>query len=174
MVIAENTPFPAKIPLRLLYGASLLIVVTLPLLQVRYGLTLLRQMAQNPNVVNPITALKIFVVAIVLAIVVGRRLLGLLRGTVTLQSYPDSRYANAVRITGIIFMALGALLTAALLGAVGSGHGAAAFPLLATQLQYGTPIGLALFELSRLIGFERSVSIGIRRPCDDGIAPGIG
>jgi hypothetical protein len=171
MVIAENTPFPAKIPLRLLYGASLLIVVTLPLLQVRYGLTLLRQMAQNPNVVNPITALKIFVVAIVLAIVVGRRLLGLLRGTVTLQSYPDSRYANAVRITGIIFMALGALLTAALLG---GGHGAAAFPLLATQLQYGTPIGLALFELSRLIGFERSVSIGIRRPCDDGIAPGIG
>lgn len=146
--------FYAGIFTRTVYGIALTFVGLSIVLQVPYALRLLEQMATNRNVVNPISAVTILVVALVVAIVVPARIWGLVRGTVRLDGYVGSGLIPLMRYSGIAFMAFGVLVAAALIIALFVTR-VGAVALAGAHFQVLIPVGLGLYELSRIVGFER-------------------
>lgn len=140
---------------KVIYGIALTLLGLTVVLRVPYAMILLKQMATNPNVVNPLTATIIVAMAVITGVVAVSRVVGLLRGSVTLSSYSGSGLLTLMRYSGMTFMTIGVLITAGVFaGLLLTRIGAVA--LIGAQFQMLLPVGLGLYELSRLMGFERN------------------
>lgn len=137
--------------LRLLYGLALIITVTPPILQLRYAYRLLYSETSPAGPILITAAIKIAVVALVLALTAGARLTTLLRRPEALAAPGQPallrRFAIALMMIGVV--ANGALVAGA------SVLHAWVFPLMTSQLPSLATLGLVLFETSRLFAYER-------------------
>lgn len=148
---------PASFLTKLVYGTALTLVGLYLLSHVGYALILFKQMPRNPNVINPVTASTIVLIAVIVTPAVLSRVWGLMRGTVTLSSYPVTGLTSWMRSIGIALMTLGVLIAVGVfVSLLVTRIGAVA--LIGAQFQTVLPVGLGLFELSRVIGFERNAS----------------
>lgn len=143
---------PTSPALRLLYALALIITVAPPVLQLGYAYRLLYGEAPPAGAIQITAAIKIAVVALVLALVAGTRLL-------TVLTRPNALAApglpTLLRRFAIVLMLIGVLANGAL--AVGASvlH-AWVFPLMSSQLPSLAALGLVLFEASRLFAHEHS------------------
>jgi hypothetical protein len=140
---------------RIIYGIALALLGVGVVSHVRYAMFLFKQMPTNDNVVNPIAATTIVIVAIVVAIAVVSRVWGLIRGKVRLSSHPASGLTSLIRSAGLAFMTVGVLLAVGLyIALVVTRIGAVA--LIGAHFQLLLPAGIGLYELSRVMSFERN------------------
>ena len=139
---------------RTVYVIGLAFLILQFLGKIPYALVLFRQMATNPNVVNPVFATLSILVGVVVAWLLGGRCIAVVRNRDVLDAYVGGRLA-AVRVLGLSLLTLGLLVTALVFVSMFLVEGGGQI-LIAGMFGFTVPLGLALFELSRLMGFERA------------------
>jgi hypothetical protein len=145
---------PSSKPTRFVYGAALILVALPLILQVRYAWALFVQMPSNPNVVNPIAATFTVLVALAVLLIVAYRLRGLLTGRFRLDLLATRGAPHALRAFSLLLMYAGvAIVVLTVIARVTTGIGAVM--LVAGMFQSLLPVGLVLFEFSRLLERER-------------------
>jgi hypothetical protein len=140
---------------RIIYGLALALLGLGVVSHFQYAMLLFKRMPTNDNVVNPISATTIVLVAIVVAIAVVSRVLGLIRGTVRLSSYSASGLTSLIRSAGLTFMTFGVLLVVVLYVALWVTR-IGAVALIGAHFQLLLPAGVGLYELSRIMSFEQN------------------
>lgn len=138
---------------RTVYVIGLAFLILQFLGKIPYALVLFKRMATNPNVVNPVFATLSILVAVVVAWLLGGRCIAVVRNRDVLDAYVGGKLA-AVRVLGLSLLTLGLVVTALVLASSFVVEGGGQI-LIAGMFGFTVPLGLAVFELSRLIGFER-------------------
>lgn len=139
---------------KMMYLVGLAIVILSLLAKVPFAVKLLFQMGSNKNIVNPVLAVVLLAVALIALIFLGGRFLNIARGKITLDSPVYSKSTMYLRVCGITLLSLGVVITVLVVVSTFIVRGGGQL-LIASSFYFSVPLGLVLFELSRLIGFEQ-------------------
>ena len=145
---------PSSKIIRIVYALVLLLTAAPIIFNVRYSWVLFKQMPTNPNVINPITATVTFIIAVIVTLVAGYRVIGLATNNFKLELLVTSGPIHVLRIFSIAFMCAGLfifLLTVS--GGVITGFLWVAL-MIGGEFKYLMPVGIILFEFSRLLERE--------------------
>jgi hypothetical protein len=147
---------PSSILLRMAYAVALVLVALPIIAQIGYARALFSQMSSNPNVINPITATSLVLLCAVVSCVVLFRLWSVISGRCKLDVLSISGPIYWLRIAALVLLFFGVFVfIATLLGRRLTGI--AAVVLIAGQFRLLVPVGLILFEFSRLLEHETTV-----------------
>jgi len=140
---------------RTVYVLGLAFLVLQFLGRIPEALLLFRNMATNPNVVNPVIATLAVLVAVVVTWLLGGRCIGVLRNRRLLDACGGDRRLATIRVLGLTLLTFGLLVTFLVFASLFMVEGGGQL-LIAGAFGYTIPLGLALFEFSRLLGLERA------------------
>ncbi len=138
---------------KIMYLVGLAIIILSFLGKVPYAIKLLSQMGRNPNIVNPVLAIVLIAVALIVLVFLGGRFLNIARGKIKLDTIIYGKGAMYLRIFGMVLLSLGVVVTVLVFGSMFIVRGGGQI-LIASSFSFAIPLGLVLFELSRLSGFE--------------------
>ncbi|MDZ7803160.1 hypothetical protein [Thiohalophilus sp.] len=136
-----------------MYLLGLAIIILSFLGKVPYALKLLSQMGGNPNIINPVLAIVLIAVALIVLIFLGGRFLNIARGKIKLDAFIYGKSTVYLRVFGMVLLSLGVVVTVLVFGSMFIVRGGGQM-LIARSFSFAIPLGLVLFELSRLSGFE--------------------
>lgn len=153
MEAASGMGEPASVTMKVVYSLALLLFASPVVAQVYSALILFRQFPGNPNVLNLILASVTVLISVTIAGVVLYRIAGLARGRFKLESRSQSGWVCHVRRLSVFLMYAGVIvLVTALVARFLTGISAIAF--IAAEFRHLAPVGLVLFEFSRLLERE--------------------
>lgn len=136
-----------------IYLLGIAMVILSFLGKVPFALQLLMQMDRNPNVANPVIAIVSIISALGVLVFLGQRFINIARGRLKLSAIISNNKTLYVRNIGLALLSLG--LTIALLTILSTffvrGGGQV---MVASYFSFAIPLGLVLFELSRMSEFE--------------------
>ena len=103
---------------KIMYLAGLAIIILSFLGKVPYAIKLLSQMGSNPNIVNPVLAVVLIAVALIVVIFLGGRFFNIARGKIKLETFIYSQGAMYLRVLGIVLLSLGVVVTVLVFGSM--------------------------------------------------------
>jgi len=136
-----------------MYLLGLALIILSFLENVPYALMLLSQMGRNPNIINPVLAIVLIAVAFIVLIFLGGRFLNIARGKIKLDAFIYDKGSMYLRVFGMVLLSLGVVVKLLVYGSMFIVRGGGQI-LIASSFTFAIPLGLVLFELSRLSGFE--------------------
>lgn len=144
----------ASLYVKSIYIVSLALVILQFLGKVPYAIKLLSQVGRNPNIMNPIIAIVLLATAAVIVIFLGGRLVQLVQGKENLNVVITSNRSKQLRIFSLLLLSIGVFIKLSVFTSLFFIRGGGQI-VIAHQFAFAIPLGLVLFELSRLIEFEK-------------------
>ena len=136
-----------------MYLLGLVVIIYSFWRKVEFALLLLSRMGKNPNTINPILAIILIVTSLVVLVFLGMRCINIVRGKLELTAYVSNNWTLFLRMFGLVLLNAGVMITLLVLGSMCLVSGGGQI-LLAGYFSFSIPVGLVLFELSRLSEFE--------------------
>ncbi len=149
----EPRTFESGVYVRVIYSIGLALMILPFFKKIRYALQLFEQLERNPNIVNPVLAIVILVSTVLVIVFLGKRLLDIARGALKLKSTVSSKSTLALRYISIALLSCGVSITVLVFASLFLVRGGGQV-LIAGSFYFTIPLGLVLFELSRLREFE--------------------
>ena len=143
----------ASLFIRVIYLFGLGSIILAFLGKIPFALQLLSQMGRNPNVLNPVLAVVLIVTAIGVVVILGKRFLDIARGKLKLNAIISNLKTLYIRRIGLTLLSIGVSITLLMLISTFFIRGGGQI-MIAAYFSFAIPLGLALFELSRMNGFE--------------------
>lgn len=146
--------FPSGVITRAVY-AVVLLLVSFPMvgMQLLYSLQLYSGAPERHSFINQLNAVLMVVMAAVLLLTVGYRLIGIVTGRCTLDVIAQDGLFHLMRHFALVIMNLGLLVFAVSWGLHLGLHSAQAL-FVGKQFRYLMVFGIILFEFSRLLERE--------------------
>ena len=121
--------------------------------KVKFALLLLSRVGKNPNDINLVLAMVLIVTALAVLVFLGMRFIDIVRGKLKLTACVSNSWTLFQRMLGLVLLSTGVLVTLLVLGSTYFVAGGGQL-LIAGYFSFTIPLGLVLFELSRLSEFE--------------------
>lgn len=138
---------------RVIYLFGLGIIILAFLGKVPFALQLLSQMGRNPNVLNPVLAVVLIATAIGVVLILGKRFLDIVRGKLKLCAIISTKKTLYIRRSGLTLLSIGVIIILLILISTFFIRGGGQI-MIAEYFSFAIPLGLVLFELSRMSEFE--------------------
>lgn len=138
---------------RIIYLFGLGLIILTFLAKVPFALRLLSQIGRNQNLVNPILAVVLIITAIVVVVTLGKRFLDIARGKLKLSAVISSKKTLYIRRIGLTLLSIGVSITLLVFISAFFIRGGGQM-MIAAYFSFAIPLGLVLFELSRMKEFE--------------------
>lgn len=149
--------------IKMVYLIGLASIIFSFLQKVPFAIKLLSEMVKKPNFTDPALALLLISVALMVLIFLGSRFINIARGKINLNTFVYDNKSVYLRTFAIVLLSLGIVATALvysnllILRGGGQVFIHSDYLYLANSLSFAIPLGIVLFELSRLRGFEKNI-----------------